>query len=41
MKTEDFLKIIKNDIHTTVMATVDEMGHTAEKEWTKRKHPFI
>lgn len=27
MKTEDFLKIIKNDIHTTVMATVDEMGH--------------
>lgn len=27
MKTGDFLKILKNDIHTTVMATVDGKGH--------------
>lgn len=27
MKTSDFLKILKNDIHTTIMATVDEEGH--------------
>lgn len=26
MKTEDFLKILKNEIHTTVMATVDDAG---------------
>lgn len=27
MKTGDFLKILKNDIHTTIMATVDKEGH--------------
>lgn len=27
MKTGDFLKILKNDIHTTIMATVDGEGH--------------
>lgn len=27
METGDFLKILKNDIHTTIMATVDGEGH--------------
>lgn len=27
METKDFLQILKNDIHTTVMATVDRDGH--------------
>lgn len=26
MKTGDFLKLLKNDIHTTIMATVDKDG---------------
>lgn len=27
METKDFLKILKNNIHTTIMATVDKDGH--------------